>query len=152
MWLVQGMTPSSHVWEILLPMALFGVGNAYVWAPNSATATRNLPLADAGAGVYNAPRELGAVLGSAGIAVLIDARLLAHDLPTGGTGEGRVTQLPAAVRVPFADSMAQSLYLPAAVFLIGLVAVLFFERPGHAGFGTTTVPTSTPVPVPNTAD
>ena len=131
-WLVQEMTATSHVWQILLPMALFGVGNACVWAPNSATATRNLPmrLAGAGAGVYNATRQLGAVLGSAGIAVLIDARLVAHGLSTGGAGEGRVERLPEVVRTPFAESMGQAMYLPAAVFLIGLVAVLFFEPLG----------------------
>ena len=41
----------------------------------SATATRNLPmhLAGAGAGVYNATRQVGSVLGSAAIAVLMDA-------------------------------------------------------------------------------
>ena len=58
-------------------MALLGIGNALVWAPNSATATRNLPMeqAGAGAGVYNATRQVGAVLGSAAIAVLMDSRL-----------------------------------------------------------------------------
>ena len=42
------------------PDDLLGIGNAGVWAPNSATATRNLwlDLAGAGAGVYNATRQL----------------------------------------------------------------------------------------------
>ncbi len=135
-WLVQGVTPDAPIWEVVLPMALFGVGNALVWAPNSATATRNLPmrLAGAGAGVYNATRQLGAVVGAAGIAVLIDARLAAQGLDGGGSGEGRLQQLPDAVQGPYADAMGQSLYLPAFVFLIGLAAVLFFERPPHAGF------------------
>ena len=31
----------------------------------------------------------------------------------------------------FSDSMAQSLILPAAVLLIGLVAALLFEKPAH---------------------
>ncbi len=53
-----------------------------IWAPNSATATRNLPIqqAGAGAGVYNATRQVGAVLGSAAIAVFMDARLAAQGL------------------------------------------------------------------------
>ena len=61
---------------------LLGVGNACVWAPTSATATRNLPMhrAGAGAGVYNATRQVGAVLGSAAIAVLMDSRLSAQGL------------------------------------------------------------------------
>ena len=97
-WLTLVMTPDSATWEILLPMALMGVGNAGVWAPNSATATRNLPLhqAGAGAGVYNATRQVGAVLGSAAIALVMDARLAAHSLPTSFTPEGGAT--PAARR------------------------------------------------------
>ncbi|WP_148612549.1 DHA2 family efflux MFS transporter permease subunit [Nocardioides rubriscoriae] len=138
-WLVQGITPDSAIWTVIAPMALFGVGNAFVWAPNSATATRNLPgqLAGAGSGVYNATRQLGAVVGAAGIAVLIDARLVAQGLGTGGSGEGRLQRLPEVVQAPYAEAMGQSLYLPAFAFLIGLVAVLFFERPQHAGFAPT---------------
>ena len=81
-WLRHEMTPDSATWQILLPMALLGIGNAFIWAPTSATATRNLPMhaAGAGAGVYNATRQVGAVLGSAAIAVLMDSRLAAQGL------------------------------------------------------------------------
>ena len=43
--------------------------------PLGATATRNLPMqsAGAGSGVYNATRQVGAVLGTAAIAALIQA-------------------------------------------------------------------------------
>ena len=30
--------------------------------------------------------------------------------------------------------MAQAIMLPAALFLVGLVAAMFFERPKHTGF------------------
>ncbi len=142
-WLAQEIRPDSEVWEILLPMAVFGVGNAFVWAPNTATATRNLPLqlAGAGAGVYNATRQVGAVLGAAGIAVLMDARIAAQGIgvfdPTEATPG---TKLPAAVQGPFSEAMAQTLYLPAVVFVVGLVAVLFLEKPRHAGFGAAAAP------------
>ena len=111
MWMSRVMTPDSATWEILLPMALLGIGNAGVWAPNSATATRNLPpqLAGAGAGVYNATRQLGAVLGSAAVAVLMDARLAAEGLKFSPTEGGVGQQLPAAVQQPFSDAMAQAL-------------------------------------------
>ena len=91
------MTPDSATWEIVLPMALLGVGNAFVWAPTSATATRNLPMhqAGAGAGVYNATRQVGAVLGSAAIAVLMDSRLSAQGLNFAPSEAGG-GQLPAA--------------------------------------------------------
>jgi EmrB/QacA subfamily drug resistance transporter len=142
-WLAHEMTPDSEVWQLLVPMAVFGVGNAFVWAPNSATATRNLPmqLAGAGAGVYNATRQLGAVLGAAGIAVLMDARVAA--LVPGSFDPGRATpgaELPEVLQGPFSDAMAQAMYLPAGIFLVGLVAALSFERPRHAGFAGATVP------------
>ena len=131
-WLAQVMTPTSATWEILLPMVLLGVGNAFVWAPNSATATRNLPIqmAGAGAGIYNATRQVGAVLGSAAIAVLMDSRLAAEGLKF-SPSEGTSGSLPAAVAGPFSDAMASSTLLPAAVLLAGLLASLAFERPKH---------------------
>jgi len=136
LWLSAVMTPDSAIWEILLPMALLGIGNACVWAPNSATATRNLPIqqAGAGAGVYNATRQVGAVLGAAGIAVLIDARLTAQGLSGGFSPEAGSSQLPTAALAPFAQAMAQTMLLPAAVLVLGLFASLMFERPQHAGF------------------
>ena len=136
-WLSRVMTADSPTWQILLPMTLLGIGNAGVWAPNSATATRNLPVqqAGAGAGVYNATRQLGAVLGSAAIAVLMDARLAAEGLQFSPTGEGTVQQLPAPVQTPFAEAMSTAMLLPAVVLLLGLLAVLFFERPRHQGWG-----------------
>jgi EmrB/QacA subfamily drug resistance transporter len=136
-WLSRVMTADSPTWQILLPMTLLGIGNAGVWAPNSATATRNLPVqqAGAGAGVYNATRQLGAVLGSAAIAVLMDARLAAEGLRFSPSGEGTVQQLPAPVQIPFAEAMSTAMLLPAAVLLLGLLAVLFFERPRHQGWG-----------------
>ena len=119
------MTPDVSIAALIGPMVLLGIGNAFIWAPNSATATRNLPIqqAGAGAGVYNATRQVGAVLGSAAIAVLIDARLAAEGLPafegTGSTGG----KLPAAFADGFSQAMATSMLLPAAVLVLGLVAV-----------------------------
>ncbi|MET9273738.1 DHA2 family efflux MFS transporter permease subunit [Kribbella sp. NPDC003557] len=136
-WMSQVIEPDVPIWELLLPIALLGVANGFMWAPIGTTATRNLPLhqAGAGAGVYNTTRQVGAVLGSASIAVLMESRL-AHNLPAaaGGTpaGEGFSTgQLPAMIRPGFSDAMAQSLVLPALVLLIGLAAALMFVAPSH---------------------
>ncbi|MGZ4450111.1 MAG: DHA2 family efflux MFS transporter permease subunit [Nocardioides sp.] len=140
-WLSTRMTPGSAVWSILLPMVLLGIGNAFVWAPNSATATRNLPIhqAGAGAGVYNATRQVGAVLGSAAIAVLMDSRLAAQGLPSfSGAGAGGGA-LPARLATPFSDAMAQAMLLPPAILVLGLLAVLFFERPRHVGYAAAPV-------------
>ena len=135
LWLSQVMTPDSATWEILLPMALLGFGMAGIWAPLAATATRNLPLrmAGAGAGVYNATRQVGAVLGSAAIAVLMDSRLAAQGLTAGGAGDVATGPLPAPLHVPFSDAMAQSMLLPAGMLVLGLVSVLFFVLPAAPG-------------------
>ncbi|HET9498832.1 MAG TPA: DHA2 family efflux MFS transporter permease subunit [Marmoricola sp.] len=134
-WLWQVMTPGSAVWELLLPIALLGVANGFMWSPLSTTATRNLPLhrAGAGAGVYNTTRQVGAVLGSAGIAVLMEARLAAElpSIPGSTPGEAGAGVLPPGLQDAFAAAMGQSLLLPAAVLLIGWVAALFFARPLH---------------------
>jgi MFS family permease len=131
--LSRTMTPTGAVWHILGAMALLGIGMAGVWAPLAATATRNLPmqLAGAGSGVYNATRQVGAVLGSAAIAVLIDSRVAAHGLSGGAEPEGALQQLPAAVREPFSHAMSDAMLLPAAVLVLGLLSVLFFQLPRH---------------------
>ncbi|MGC4937597.1 DHA2 family efflux MFS transporter permease subunit [Kribbella sp. DT2] len=136
-WLSQVMEPTVPIWQLLLPIALLGVANGFMWAPLGTTATRNLPYhqAGAGAGVYNTTRQVGAVLGSAGIAVLMESRLAANlpAAPGGGASPepSFAGKLPEAIHQGFSDSMAQSLLLPASVLIIGLIAALFFTRPQH---------------------
>ncbi len=129
------MTPESSIWTIVVPMTVFGVGNALVWAPNSATATRNLAMhqAGAGAGVYNATRQVASVLGSAAVALLIDSRLAAQGLQFDPASQGEAAGgvLPAQVLDRFSTAMAQASWLVPAAFVVGFVAVMFFERPGH---------------------
>jgi EmrB/QacA subfamily drug resistance transporter len=136
-WLAMVLSPEVAVWRILLPIALLGIANGFMWAPLGSTATENLPMhqAGAGAGIYNTTRQMGAVLGSAAIAVLMQARLSA-EVPglQGGAaspGPGGGGPLPRALRDGFSDAMAQSMLLPALVLLVGLVAVLFFATPRH---------------------
>ena len=74
---------------------------------------------------------MGAVLGSAAIAVLIDSRLAAQGLGTGGSPEGGANGLPAQVFDPFSTAMSQALLLPVAVLVLGFIAVLFFEQMRH---------------------
>ena len=99
LWLSHEMTAGSATWQLLLPMTLLGIGSAAIWAPNTATATRNLPpeSAGAGSGVYNATRQVGAVLGSAAIAVFMDARLSAHGLQFSASEGGGTGRLPSQV-------------------------------------------------------
>jgi MFS family permease len=132
LWLAAAMGPEAPLWTLLLPMVLMGVGSGFMWAPISTAATRNLPMdrAGAGAGVYNTTRQVGAVLGSAGIAALMQSRLAAG-LPGASSAETAVRTLPPALHAAFATAMAQSLVLPAVVLLVGLAAVLGFATPRH---------------------
>jgi len=130
-WLSVGLTPTTPLWELVLPFVAMGIGMAFIWSPLAATATRNLPprLAGAGSGVYNATRQVGSVLGSAGMAAYMTSRISA-EMPTGGrpvAGEGTPVTLPPFLREPFAAAMSQSLLLPAFVALFGVVAALFLR-------------------------
>jgi hypothetical protein len=85
--------------------------------------------AGAGSGVYNTTRQVGAVLGSSGIAAIMQMRLAtlapgAAEHTALGAGE-----LPQALHAGYSTAMAQSLLLPAAVLVVGLAAVLCFTTP-----------------------
>ncbi len=131
-WASRLMHPQYSVLWLLAPSALLGVANAGIWGPLSITATRNLPprMAGAGAGVYNMTRQVGAVLGSAAIATIMESRLAAH-IPgyTGSSGASTSGSLPPALHAPFSDAMADSILLPGAVLLVAVVAALFFASP-----------------------
>ncbi|NNG19799.1 DHA2 family efflux MFS transporter permease subunit [Naumannella sp. ID2617S] len=132
------MKPGLSVLWLLLPAAIIGVANAGIWGPLSVSATRNLPphRAGAGAGVYNTTRQMGAVLGSAAIATLMQDRIAAQfreaGLP-GGSVERSGGIIPPFLEAPFTAAMSQSTLLPAAMALVGLVAVLFLEPPRPRG-------------------
>ena len=112
---------------------MMGIGNAGMWGPLATTATRNLPMrqAGAGAGIYNTTRTVGSVIGSAAIAAFMQSRLEAN-LPGAAEAAGSFGggTLPAFVVDGFSTAMAQAILLPAAVDArSGVVAVLFLRRP-----------------------
>ena len=131
------MTPDSQIIWFLLAAAVAGLANACIWAPLASTATHNLPVtqAGAGAGVYNTTRQVGSVLGSAAISALIAARLTANGLGGGGpVGEGAATgPLPPQILDEFSTSLAQSMLLPAAILIIGVIASALFVSHGASG-------------------
>lgn len=108
-WLALVMDSHTPVLVLLGPIALMGVANGCVWAPTSSTAMRRLDLASAGAGsgVYNTTRQVGAVLGSAAIGALMQSRIAA----TGDIGQ----------------AVADSMFLPAVVVLLGGLATMAFR-------------------------
>ncbi|MFL6109647.1 MAG: DHA2 family efflux MFS transporter permease subunit [Marmoricola sp.] len=136
--LATQLKPDTSIFLVAVFQVILGAGNAFIWAPTAATANRNLPLAlaGAGAGVYNATRQVGSVVGSAAIAVMMSSRL-SHYLPGasahGDAGAQKITD--PHVAAAFAKAMQQSLLLPASVYFIGLIAVLLYEAPKHTGYG-----------------
>jgi EmrB/QacA subfamily drug resistance transporter len=143
-WLSIEMTPSTPIWRLVLPFIAMGVGMAFIWSPLAATATRNLPshLGGASSGVYYAVRQVGAVLGSAGMASFMPSRITSEMAvpPDGDTfaadgGKGAVLQLPEFVREPFSAAMSQSMLLPAFIALFGVTAALFMVAQRRAGTG-----------------
>ncbi|ULP39653.1 MFS transporter [Mycolicibacterium rufum] len=138
-WLSVEMTPTTPIWRLVLPLTAMGVGMAFIWSPLAATATRNLPpqLAGAGSGVYNTTRQVGSVLGSAGMAAFMASRLSA-EMPAAAEGasqsEGSVAQLPGFLHAPFAAAMSQAMLLPAFIALFGVVAALFLIGMGSSRF------------------
>jgi EmrB/QacA subfamily drug resistance transporter len=128
-WLSIEMTPVTPIWRLVLPLIAMGAGNAFIWSPLAATATRNLPahLAGASSGVYNATRQVGAVLGSAGMAAFMTSRITAEMPRSGGQPNGpgsALLRMPEFLREPFSAAMSQSMLLPAFVALFGVAAAL----------------------------
>lgn len=133
-WYGAMLGDHTPLWELLVAASLLGVANGFMWSPLSVTATRTLPAryAGAGAGIYNTTRQFGAVLGSAAIAALMDSRIAAN-LGGSGSWSGSASQaVPQAIKQPFARAMGESMYLPAAVVLIGIAAALCFANPHKA--------------------
>ena len=146
-WLSFEMAPGTPIWRLAPAFGAIGVGMAFVWSPLTATATRNLPpqLAGASSGVYNTTRQLGAVVGSAGMAAFMTSRIGAH-MPRGGhapAGANTVT-LPEFLREPFSAAMSQSILLPAFVALFGILAALFLVGFTDSAQGREGLPGPTP--------
>jgi EmrB/QacA subfamily drug resistance transporter len=145
-WLAAIVSPEVPIWQLEAPIALLGIANAFVWSPISISATRNLAprLAGAGSGVYNTLRQVGAVLGAAAVAALMQSRLAAE---LGAAASEQQVAVPEAAMAGFSAAMGQSLLLPAAVLLLGLIAVLGFGRAG-APTPPAAAPPATPPPLP----
>ncbi|GFG67332.1 MFS transporter [Mycobacterium kubicae] len=130
-WMSIELDPDTPIWRLVLPLMASGVGMAFVWSPLAATATRHLPpeLAGASSGVFNATRQLGAVLGSAGMAAFMTAQISDEMPPTPSNAADSdfsgAVRLPGFLREPFSTAMSQSMLLPAFISLLGIVTALF---------------------------
>ncbi len=137
------MAPGASVLLLLASFVLVGLGNAFIWGPLSLTATRNLPpsLAGAGSGVYNETRQVGSVLGSAAIAVLMADRITARitaalgdgAAPAGAPDGVRTGTLPALLHAPYSAAMADAMLLPLGLAALGVMAALVIGPPVDTG-------------------
>ncbi len=140
-WMSRIMTPTAPIWQLMLPLLLMGAASSFVWGTLATGANRNLPpnLAGSGSGVYNTTRQIGSVMGSAAIAVLMEARIAA-ELPGATTpsmgGEGAA--MPPFVADKFARALADSMLLPAAALAVAAIASLFFDNLRHLKEGSST--------------
>ncbi|KAA0022528.1 DHA2 family efflux MFS transporter permease subunit [Antrihabitans cavernicola] len=126
-WLLLIMEPDTAIWMYMLPAVLMGVSNACIWGPLGATSMHNLPpqQAGAGAGIYNTTRQIGSVLGSAGVGALITSRMAANGI-NGGIDQASSGPMPEFIKDAFSSALAQSVWLPAAAAAVGVVASALF--------------------------
>lgn len=104
-WIMLSDAPTYY---FLFAIGLYGLGSSFIWAPNSATAMRDVDLAYMGAasGVYNTTRQIGSVLGAAMVGAAMQVGSVALGLEHG---------------------MAIALLIPAVALGLGFVAVSFFR-------------------------
>jgi EmrB/QacA subfamily drug resistance transporter len=142
-WMAWLVGHQSTLWELLLASAVMGLGTAAIFPSVSFTATRDLRPAEAGAGsgVFNTTRQIGAVIGSALIALVMQAAITAQikdataSLPAGAaagasseagasSGGGNV---PEFLHAAFATAYGESVLLPACAALAGCLVALCFK-------------------------
>lgn len=116
------MNSTTAFWVFCVLAGVMGIGAAHMWSPISLAATHDLRADDAGAGsgVYNAVRQVGSVLGSALIAMMMDARVTA--------------------RGDLARGLGESLLLPVASAAFATVCVLFFRDHRGSAFADPSAP------------
>ncbi|WP_191257660.1 DHA2 family efflux MFS transporter permease subunit [Amycolatopsis oliviviridis] len=167
------MTPGTSPWALLPALLVCGMGFGLILAPvsNLAMGSVEPQLMGAASGIFNTGRQVGGVLGSAAVGVLMQARITAsltteanaaaEGLPgqyrqsfiqtatkaaasagefVSGEGAPVVPGLPSeltaratelfsqSIHFGLTDAARQTLLLPAAVLLLGMVAAVTVRR------------------------
>ena len=96
-WLALIAQPSSAWYDFLVPQLVAGVGMGCTFAPMTTVAMRDISprMAGAASGMFNTTRQVGSVIGTAGVGALLQNRLL--DALT-SQARLRTAGLPAATR------------------------------------------------------
>ncbi|HEY3752256.1 MAG TPA: DHA2 family efflux MFS transporter permease subunit [Pseudonocardiaceae bacterium] len=106
-WLAFQINVGINVWTLVGPLVVAGLGIGCIFSPlaNLAVSTVAPPQMGAASGVFNTTRQVGGVLGSAAIGVLLQARLTVSMHNAAVTAAG---QLPVQFRPAFVNSMVQA--------------------------------------------
>lgn len=105
-WLSAVIRPDVPVWQLVLPMTVFGIGTGLLFSPLAAAATAGLDQrnAGAGAGAFNTNRQIGGVIGSAAVVAMLTSRL---GVAIPAAAQDAAADLPEQARAPFLDGFAQ---------------------------------------------
>lgn len=134
-------------WHLLPGLLLCGLGIGCVFSPLANLATSDVPQPRMGAasGIFNTTRQVGGVLGSAAIGVLLQAREVAS--LRAAAAAARPGMAGTVFQHGFTDAARATLILPAAVLVIGAVAcVPMLSRARMTPALVDDVPTPEPVP------
>ncbi|MCE0496104.1 MFS transporter [Vibrio salinus] len=130
LFLMLAMMPERPVWLITIGYGIFGIGAAFIWSPLAAYATRNVPetLQGAASGVFNTFRILGAVLGNSLIAFVIEDRLRNINIINSIDNSPLVISPADGLRLHYAISLIDSVWLPIVTLLAGAFISLFLSK------------------------
>jgi EmrB/QacA subfamily drug resistance transporter len=105
-WLTLVIAPDTEVWQLVVPMTVFGIGTGVLFSPLAAAATSGLDqrTAGAGAGAFNTTRQIGGVVGSAAVVAMLSSRL---SVAIPSAAADAAASLPEAARQPFLEGMSR---------------------------------------------
>ncbi|MEU5263469.1 DHA2 family efflux MFS transporter permease subunit [Amycolatopsis sp. NPDC021455] len=100
-------TPDSSPWSLVPALLVCGLGIGCIFSPMSNMTMGSVEprLAGTASGIFNTARQVGGVLGSAAIGVLLQARISAS---IADEATKAAAQLPEPYRAPFAEGIAHA--------------------------------------------
>jgi MFS family permease len=158
-WIALIAQPDSAWYDFLLPQVISGIGIGCIFAPMTTIAMRNVEprVAGAASGVFNTTRQVGSVIGTAGVGALLQNRLVSS---LTSQAELRAAHLPEQARDKlvsgfrsaarsglevgpghkltglggqifthgFIDAMRPTMFIPIGILLIGAASCVFIVR------------------------
>ncbi len=84
LWAVAGMRADAHWPQFVGPMCVIGIGNAFLLTPLVTAAMHHVPrqLSGAASGVFGTALQIGAMVGAALVAPLVQTSPSAHSVRT----------------------------------------------------------------------